>query len=311
MVAMVNFESPLLLWGLAVLPVALTAYWMFERRRRSRAAAFATPAMMPNVVPRSPRWRRHVPIGLYLLAGIAMLLALARPHAEVTGLRDRGAVSLVIDTSKSMRGTDVPPTRLDAARGAAESFLTRLPERFDVGLVAFDREARLLSLPTTDRIALRRALEDLELHVGTAIGDGIERALEAGTQLGDDPPPLAIVLLSDGNNTTGSDPAAAARAAADAGVTVHTVVLGRQGTPEVGEPAGPDLDALRSLSEITGGRFLAASSSEGLETIYGELATSIFEVTELKEVTNAFAGAAALLLLAGAGSSLAWFNRFP
>jgi Ca-activated chloride channel family protein len=308
---MVNFETPVLLWGLAALPVALVLYWLFERRRSSKAAAFASAAMMPNVVPSPPRWRRHVPIGLYLLAGAAMLLALARPHAEVTGLRDRGAVSLVIDTSKSMRGTDVPPTRLGAAQAAAGSFLTRLPERFDVGLVAFDREARLLSLPTEDRTSVRRALNDLELHVGTAIGDGINKALEARRGLGEDPPPMAIVLLSDGNNTTGADPAGAARAAADAGVTVHTIVLGDQGAGAGGGPEPPDEGALRALSEESGGRFLSASSSEGLETIYGELATSIFEVTELQEVTNAFAGVAALLLVAGAGSSLAWFNRFP
>jgi Ca-activated chloride channel family protein len=308
---MVNFETPVLLWGLAALPVALVLYWLYERRRTSKAAAFASAAMMPNVVPRSPRWRRHVPIGLYVLAGAAMLLALARPHAEVTGLQDRGAVSLVIDTSKSMRGTDVSPTRLDAARAAAGSFLARLPQRFDVGLVAFDREARLLSLPTRDRTSVRRALEDLELHVGTAIGDGINKTLEVRGRLGNDPPPLAVVLLSDGNNTTGADPTQAAHAAADAGVTVHTVALGDQGVAAPGEPAAPDLGRLRSLAEVTGGRFLSASSSEGLETIYGELATSIFEVTELREVTNAFAGAAALLLVAGAGSSLAWFNRFP
>jgi Ca-activated chloride channel homolog len=308
---MVNFETPVLLWGLAALPVAIFLYWLFERRRSSKARAFASAAMMPNVVPSPPRWRRHVPIGLYLLAGAAMLLALARPHAEVTGLRDRGAVSLVIDSSKSMRGTDVPPTRLGAAQAAAGSFLTRLPERFDVGLVAFDREARLLSLPTKDRTSVRRALDDLEPHVGTAIGDGINKALEARRGLGNDPPPMAIVLLSDGNNTTGADPGEAARAAADAGVTVHTIMLGDREAGTGRGPKPPDEEALRSLSEETGGRFLSASSSEGLETIYGELATSIFEVTELREVTNAFAGAAALLLVAGAGSSLAWFNRFP
>jgi Ca-activated chloride channel homolog len=308
---MVNFETPVLLWVLVLIPVVVALYLFSERRRSKTAAGFANPAMMPNIVPKPPRWRRHIPVGMYVLAGIAMLLALARPHAEVAGLRKSGAVTLVMDTSKSMRGTDVTPTRLDAARRAARAFLDRLPQRFEVGLVTFSREARLQSLPTTDRTAVARALDRLEPHVGTAIGEGVARALEARVQLGEDPPPMAIVLLSDGDNTTGVDPLQAARTAAEAGVRVHSIVLGTAGGEAAGGPAAPDPETLRSISELTAGRFLSASSQEGLETIYGDLATSLFRVTEQREVTAAFAGAAAMLLLVGAGSALAWFNRFP
>jgi Ca-activated chloride channel family protein len=307
---MMNFKSPILLWSLIVIPAALGLYVVAERRLRDAARAFARPAMMPNVVPRPPRWRRHVPIGLYLLAGVAMLLALARPQAEFTGLKDRGVVALVLDTSRSMRGTDVSPTRLDAAKRAVRAFLSTLPARFDVGLVSFAGKARLLSLPTRDRTALSRALDGLELRHGTAIGEGIERALEARRQFEENPPPMAVVLLSDGINTVGADPREAARGAADAGVTINAIMLGNAGA-NAGGPPPPDAVSLRSISEETGGRFLSASSGEGLESIYGDLATSLFTTTEPREITAAFAGAAALLLVVGAGTSLAWFNRFP
>jgi Ca-activated chloride channel homolog len=306
----VNFKSPILLWSLLVIPAALALYVVAEQRRRRATQSFASPAMIPNVVPRPPRWRRHLPIGLYLVAGAAMLLALARPQADFTRLGDRGAVALVMDTSSSMRGTDVSPTRLEAAKRAVRAFLDTLPSRFEVGLISFAGKARLLSLPTRDRAALESALDRLELRQGTAIGEGIQRALEARRQFEGNPPPTAIVLLSDGINTVGADPGEAARAAADAGVTIHAIMLGNPGT-DAGGPPPPDAAALRSISEVSGGRFLSASSGEGLETIYGDLATSLFTTTEPREITAAFAGAAALLLIVGAGASLAWFNRFP
>ena len=44
---------------------------------------------------------------------------------------------LAMDVSRSMKATDVEPTRLDAARAAAEAFLAQVPEKFRVGVVSF------------------------------------------------------------------------------------------------------------------------------------------------------------------------------
>ena len=56
-----------------------------------------------------------------------------------------------MDVSGSMRATDVSPTRLDAAKASALSFIAQLPEGVRVGIVSFASEPVTLVSPTADR----------------------------------------------------------------------------------------------------------------------------------------------------------------
>ena len=86
---------------------------------------------------------------------------------------------LAMDVSRSMIATDVSPTRLDAAKQAAETFVKQLPAGFRVGLVAFSTDARLVVAPTTDRAQVQQALDNLQADGGTALGDAIVVSLQA------------------------------------------------------------------------------------------------------------------------------------
>jgi Ca-activated chloride channel family protein len=308
-----TFASPALLWTLALIPVALAVYLIAQRRRVAAARRFASPDMMGNVVLRSPSWRRHVPVVLTLVALALLLAGLARPELALSVPRERATVVLAIDSSNSMNATDVEPSRLAAARAAASDFLDRLPQRFQIGVVSFARRARTLSRPTTDRVALRRALASLETSPGTALGEGLLEALDMRPQSRGRPrAPVVVVLLSDGNNTTGVDPAAAADAARADSVPVHTIALGtRTGrAPPGGRSARPfNVEGLRDVARRTGGSFNSAPSETDLQGIYGDLGSSISSVRERREVTVAFvAGGLALLVVGGALSTL-WFSR--
>jgi Ca-activated chloride channel family protein len=125
------------------------------------------------------------------------------------------------------------------------------------------------------------------------------------------------VLLSDGESVRGKDPLEVAETAAEARIPVHTVALGTDtGTipsPDGSgtEPVPPDRDTLAQIAEMTGGQALAAADPEQLESVYEELGSQVTQVDEEREVTAAFAGGAALLLLGGALLSLRWFGRLP
>ena len=313
-----SFERPLLLLGLVAIPLAV---WWYVASQRGRAA-FASPALVPSVAPRRPGWRRHWPMALYALGLAALFLAVAKPQRAVSVPVDRASVLLVTDRSGSMQAEDVEPTRLVAARRAAQQFLDRVPDRVRVGLVAFNQGAEVSQLPTTDRGLVRAAIDAVAPAGGTATGDALTSALRVLRPDANErrPPPAAIVLLSDGKSVRGRDPVDGAREARRLRVPIYTVALGtEEGTIRVQERGGsvrtervpPDRETLERIAEASGGRAFAVEDAEGLEEVYQRLGSQVATKREKREVTTQFAGGALLLVLGGGALSLAWFGRLP
>ena len=149
--AIVSFQSPLLLLTLLALPVAVLLYRAHSRRAERAAAAFANPALLASVAPRRPGWRRHAPYGLYAIALAGLALALARPEITVAVPDERASIVLTTDVSGSMQSTDVPPSRLVAAREAGLEFLDGVPREVRVGAVIFNHAVQTTEPPATDR----------------------------------------------------------------------------------------------------------------------------------------------------------------
>jgi Ca-activated chloride channel family protein len=342
-----RFTWPLALLGLAVVPFAVWAHFAVRRRRMRFAVRYSNLDVLARVVEDVPAWRRNLPAALYLLALSVLLVGFARPEATVLVPRERATVVLVMDTSGSMKANDVRPTRLDAAKAAARTFMGQLPERFQVGMVSFADEAQILTQPTVDRAAVRAAIESLEAQGATAMGDAVVEALRlnrerpAATQsprpLVPTPTPVpsappvgerrgredldAVLLLSDGYNTSGDiEPMEAAVRARDVGVPVYTIALGTpDGVLQAPDAFGqirsvqvpPDYDTLRSIAEETDAEFFMAPNSDDLRKIYENLGSRIGFVRDKEEVTYAFAGAGLLLAAAGMVLSALWGGRLP
>jgi Ca-activated chloride channel homolog len=298
-----SFRWPEALWALLLVPVVLLLWARGEARRRRRAGNFGNPALLPNVLTARPGWRRLLPAALYLLAATVLLAALARPEATAQVPRDRATIMLVMDASQSMLNQDVQPTRLAAAQRAAGAFLDQLPDRFQVGLITFAGVPRVESLPTTDRAVIEDALAATRTRTGTAVGDAIVRALQASRPrdaVDDQRPPTSVLLLTDGDSRSGIPPLVAAEQARREQVPVFTVALGSQSQEE-----------LRQVAERTGGQAFTAPTSDQLAAVYRDLGTRLTYVEEKRELTSLFMGGSALLLLAGAAASIAWFRRLP
>jgi Ca-activated chloride channel family protein len=324
-----TFAWPIALWGLAIVALALLAYLIAQRRRRRYVVRFTNLSLLENIVPSSPRWRRHVPAALTLLALSALVVGMARPQVAVAVPREEATVILAMDSSGSMTATDVEPTRMAAARVAASSFVEGLPDGFQVGVVSFSDQADVVVPPTADRDEVVAALGALRADNGTALGDAIARSVDLGlttlgeeaTQANDEQTPLIVLLLSDGANTTGDfEPLEAAQKAADAGVPVYTVALGTdEGTVQGPDGFGgtrtirvpPDPETLAAVAEQTDGRFFQAADGDALQSVYDEIGSQVGEETEQRELTVAFTAAGAVLLLAGVALSMLWFARIP
>jgi Ca-activated chloride channel family protein len=256
-----NFLAPQMLLGLLLVPIAIGFYLWAQRRRSRYAVRFTNLDLLANLAPRRPSWRRHLPPVLYLGAIAALLIGLARPTMVMAIPREDATVILAMDVSGSMRATDVSPTRLDAAKASALSFIDQLPKGVRVGIVSFASEPVTLVSPTADRAQLKSAIDGLTARDGTAMGDALMQVLDiaqkiqaagsetpdasatpgASTESGSSAAPgssaspnasstqplVATILLSDGANSVGeAKPLDAAQRAKALGVPIYTIALG-------------------------------------------------------------------------------------
>jgi Ca-activated chloride channel family protein len=255
------------------------------------------------------------------VALIVLIVALAKPQTTVAVPVERASIMLTTDYSGSMQSTDVAPSRLAAARAAAENFLKQVPPNVRVGLVAFNQSARLIESPSTDRDAVRNALSGLTPSGGTATGEALAVSLAALTRETDAAgvrAPSAIVLLSDGKSVKGRPPTLLAARAKRLKIPIYTVTLGTPtGTIRVTDSKGvtqtravpPDPVESQAVASLSGGKAYSAETAKDLSAVYEQLGSRIGTRDEKREITAAFSGGALALLAGGAALSLYWFRR--
>ena len=305
--------------GLVVLGLAAGYVAMQVWGRQRYAVRFTNVALLASVAPRRPGWRRHVPAALLLLALASMVVALARPTRSEQVPRERATIILAIDVSISMDATDVQPSRLEAAKAAAQSFVGQLPAPINLGLVSFAGSATVLVPPGTDRDLVLSAIDRLTLAEATAIGEAVVASLASIDSLPDgsdgEEVPAHIVLMSDGETTAGTPNEIAVQAARDAGVPVTTIAFGTDaGTIEYEDevlPVPVNRPELAAVAESTGGTAFEAASGEQLRGVYEDIGSSIGFTEEEREVGDRFTGAAFAAAALGAVLSLAWTSRLP
>ncbi|MGY1842680.1 VWA domain-containing protein [Modestobacter sp. SYSU DS0875] len=315
-----TLQSPLWLLALLAVLAVVGLYVVLQLRRARYAARFTNVALLGSLVPKRPGWRRHVAFGLVALGLGVLVFSLAQPSTEVRVPRERATVVMAVDVSLSMRAADVEPDRFQAMQVAAKEFVDVLPARINLGLVAFAGTASTLVTPTTDRAAVRTAIDNLELAEATAIGEAVFTSLTAISNYqasleseGASVPPARIVLLSDGYSTMGRDETQAIDAANAAEVPVSTIAFGTDyGTLDLnGEvvPVPVDRATLEQIAEETGGSYSQAASAAELEEVYEDLGSQIGYTSELQDISPWFVRGGLLFTFLGVVGSLLWTNR--
>jgi Ca-activated chloride channel family protein len=149
--------------------------------------------------------------------------------------------------------------------------------------------------------------------------------------------PDIIVLLTDGVSNTGPLPMQAAQQARDRGVRVYTIGFGTAdggafpdcsaqyqssepqngaggmpqfnwggGTGAGGFRRGIDEEALRQVSQLTGGKYYSASSAGELQHVFEQLPTYVILKHKTTEISVLFAAAGGLLAVLAMSLSLLW-----
>jgi Ca-activated chloride channel homolog len=328
----VTFANPVLLAvGLAV-AAALACAAVVATRRRARALASAGVAAAGG--------RRARLAGVWFtIAGIAVLaVATAGPAVTVPVSHASGTVIIAIDVSGSMAATDVAPSRLGAAKKAAQAFVNAQPPSVNIGVVAFEQGGLEAAVPTADHATALAAIGRLSAEGGTSLGSAILAALSAITHRavslgpnGTAPsigfwPSATIVLFSDGQDggdsgAAGSsasadlsDTATAAAVAQKAGVHVDTVGVGTAAGTTVDVEGfhlftGLDEATLKSISQTTGGSYRPASTASELNGIASSINLRLTVTHQPLPLAGAFIAFALALLAAGAVLTIARTGR--
>jgi Ca-activated chloride channel homolog len=297
-----RFASPEAL--LLMLPLALMFLWL-RRRGQPRAVGFPAVGTLAPLRPSiAVRLRQALPWLRALVVALAVV-ALARPQwgVEATRVHREGiAIAMAIDTSSSMSAIDLqlddrPSSRLEVVKttfrdfvdGRVESDASDLGGRDGdaIGMVTFARYADSISPLTLDYEALLGLLDQvgivgLPTEDGTAIGDGIVRAIDLLGQTGG--AGKVIILLTDGSYNAGeTEPLVAAQIAAAYGIRIYAIGAGSRGSALMPVPAPGggvaylkaqvtiDETTLEQIAQLTGGKYFRATDGAALRAIYAEI----------------------------------------
>ncbi len=309
---MISFASPVALLALlALLPVAGAAAYATARGRAADSALGGNEALRRG---RSMS-RRHLRTALLLGAVVLIAVAMARPRwgtADMPVTRQGIDVAIALDISRSMTGTDLAPTRAEAAARGIGDLLDHL--RGDrVGLVtfaggAFERSPLTLDLDVVAQLVRRAQGETALVRPGTDVGGALETAM-ALLDVDDPAATQVIVLVSDGETLEG-DIEAALRQAQVREIAIYTVAAATDDGADIPVDGGGgttlsrlDRETLDHIARETGGELRALRTVAGLAVQFARLGQSEFARGERSapvERFQWFLAAALVLLLAHA-----------
>lgn len=320
----IRFVWPELLWLLGLIILGIVLYQVARRGRSSQVSGILSASI--------------IIVGL-----TALIMAIARPQVTLSLPTRADRLMVVLDISGSMRADDAEPSRFDVAKATIAQLLDQQPANLQLGLVTTAASATLIQAPTTDRNALRDALNNASLQTGSALGSGLLIGLaellpgadidvqalmnaslqdEQGTatanwQLAPEKivPPgsnrsTAMVLISDGESNMGPKAMAMAELAAKLGVRVHTIGVGTARgavvkAEGISQRVRLDSALLADISGLTIGNSYQATQEQDWLAIYEAIDASIqFDRRQPMEVSAIFMGVGLLLILFGMGTRL-------
>lgn len=297
-----TFAQPQWFWALASLPLLAVLFLRNERLREKLLGQFVATRLVGQLAGGVSIAKRRCRVLLMLLSLACAITSLVQPrygfHFEEKKARGTDVV-IAIDTSKSMRAQDIPPSRLERAKLAAQDLVNAL-EGNRVGVVAYAGMAFLQAPLTLDYVAVTECILELDTEIiprgSTNIGEAIEHSRKVFIGEGDSNS-RALVIFTDGEDLEGDAIKAARKLSGE--MRIFTVGIGTTegtliplpasngGTQFVKDREGQvvksklDEARLRQIAEVTNGSYLHLQ--RGVEEM-GELARNHLSRQQDKEL---------------------------
>ena len=282
-----------------LIPVLIFVYYKYNSNKKESILKFSSLKMIEKTDVKRNLIRKHIPFVLVIIILSLIIIALANPQIVTVGVEKGVNLGIVLDGSESMAATDYKPTRLEAAKDAVNSLVTKISEKNNVGVVLFETGAGTISYLTPVKEKTLSSISSIQQGTGaTAIGDGLSLGIDMVSSILEKK--RVIVLLSDGIQNSGLiSPEQAIQYAIKNNVQIHTIGMGSENPVYLrddiyGEPqyAELDEDTLRNISSSTGGSYFKSLNEQTLNEIIVDLSSNMEYETELSTIRDWFIGSA-------------------
>ena len=287
-----------------LIPVLCFIYFKYNSNKKKSILKFSSLKIIKNTNTKKNTFRKHIPFVLFVIVLSLIIVALANPQIVTMGVEKGINLGIVLDGSESMAASDYKPTRLEAAKNAINSLVSKISDKNNIGIVLFETGAGTVSYLTPVKEKTLNSVASIQQGNGaTAIGDGLSLGIDMVSSILEKK--RVIILVSDGIHNSGLvSPEQAIQYAINNNVQIHTIGIGSDEPVYLrdniyGEPQYAELDeiTLRNISDSTGGSYFKSLDEQALNKILLDLSSNMEYETELSTIRDWFIGSAIAILL--------------
>ncbi len=283
----ISFEYPQLLWYLVVIPIFIGAYVYNLKFKRKEALLFSNFESLEHVIGRTflPSYTLQIVINVLIL--LLLILSAAGLTLWYSGPVAEADFAILIDSSASMSAEDIPPSRLEAAKAAAISFVESLPAKSKVAIISFGGVPFVEQPLTEDLSEAESAIANINLKAegGTDLSSAL---VTAANTLSISEHPKVAILITDGASTVGLPIKDGLDFVKSNHISVHTVGIGTEEGGAILNTGTGDRDTtlhedtLIAIAGATLGRYHRVRNSAEFTISYDEVVESSVSKINIK-----------------------------
>lgn len=229
---MIQYDEKIYFYLLIIIPVIVVLFLLLLVWKKRTQKKFANTDLLKRLTPNRSYNKGGIKLVVFILALALLIIGLVNPKIGTkleTVKREGVDIVFAVDVSKSMLAEDIAPNRLEKAKRLVSEIINQLASD-RIGIIAYAGQAYPQLPITTDYGAAKMFLQSMNTDMLTSQGTAIDQAIELSTTYYDDAEQTNRVLfiISDGEDHSEGSTIDAVEDAADEGIIIYTIGVGKE-----------------------------------------------------------------------------------
>lgn len=229
---MIQYDEKIYFYLLFIIPVVVVLFLLLLVWKKRTQKKFADTELLKRLTPNRSYNKGGIKLVVFVLAVALLVIGLVNPKIGTkleTVKREGVDIVFAVDVSKSMLAEDIAPNRLEKAKRLVSEIINQLASD-RIGIIAYAGQAYPQLPITTDYGAAKMFLQSMNTDMLTSQGTAIDQAIELATTYYDDAEQTNRVLfiISDGEDHSEGSTINAVEDAADEGIIIYTIGVGKE-----------------------------------------------------------------------------------